>query len=83
MKPIEVRESPIWTLFVGDRHLTRGVAEQAVLARATWRQAQTVVGQENFNTVSRVGDMEQAPKPIRRVRFGEFEVDFLERRLYR
>jgi DNA-binding winged helix-turn-helix (wHTH) protein len=27
--------------------------------------------------------MEQAPKPIRRVRFGEFEVDFLERCLYR
>jgi DNA-binding winged helix-turn-helix (wHTH) protein len=27
--------------------------------------------------------MEQAPKPIRRVRFGEFEVDFLDRCLYR
>src|SRR5260370_17156982 len=26
--------------------------------------------------------MEQAPKPIRRVRFGEFEVDFRERCLY-
>jgi hypothetical protein len=48
-----------------------------------WRRAQTAVGQENFTTISRVGEMEQAPKPIRRVRFGEFEVDFLDRCLYR
>lgn len=40
-------------------------------------------GAEPRGDASGVREMEQSPKPIRRVRFGEFEVDFLERCLYR